>query len=158
MERESWKRALIERKPVGGDYDAMKRCRLIPSFLILHSSVCLGMPSFAAAPVGPEIRPSAWRNAFSMIAFSRSARSATKGIVGVVGLGEVGLEDVGASQLGSTQKFSPSQTTMGAFDDVLQFPNVTGPGIALEQIHRALTHTSNSLAGLLGVAVHQVFH
>ena len=29
---------------------------MIPSFLILNSSVCLGMPSFAAAPLGPEAR------------------------------------------------------------------------------------------------------
>jgi hypothetical protein len=94
-----------------GDYAVLKRCLLILNFLILHSSVCLGMPSFAAAPVGPEIRPSAWRSAFSIIAFSRSARSATKGMVCVVGLGEVGPEGVGASQLGSTQNISPSQST-----------------------------------------------
>src|SRR6266436_8138771 len=93
------------------DYDVLKRCRLIPSFLILESSVCLGMPSFAAAPVEPEIRPSASRSAFSIIALSRSARSATKGMVCAVGLGDVRLEDAGTSQLGSTQNVSPSQST-----------------------------------------------
>ena len=37
------------------NYEVLKRCRLIPSFLIFDSSVCLGMPSLVAAPVGPEI-------------------------------------------------------------------------------------------------------
>src|SRR3989441_13234354 len=36
-------------------YEVLKRCRLIPSFLIFDSSVCLGMPSLVAVPVGPEI-------------------------------------------------------------------------------------------------------
>jgi len=48
-------------------------------------------------------------------------------------------------------------TQQGAFDDVLQFPNVARPVIAPEQIQRLLAHTSNFLSGLLGVAVHQVF-
>src|ERR1700736_122145 len=51
-------------------------------------------------------------------------------------------------------KYLPFTKHHGAFDDVLQFPNVTGPVIALEQIERVLAHTSNSLTGLLGVAVH----
>src|SRR6202035_3800935 len=103
-----WMGLLLRRsgKDYLGGHEVLKRRRLIPSFLILDSSVCLGMPSFAAAPVGPEIRPSASRNACSIIAFSRSARSATKGMVGVVGLG-----DAGTSQLGSTQNTSPSQRT-----------------------------------------------
>src|SRR5260370_41850599 len=101
-------RALIEEsmKDEFGSHELLKRRRLIPSFLILDSSVCLGMPSFAAAPVGPEIRPSASRSAFSIIAFSRSARSATNGRVGVVELG-----DAGTSQLGSTPQTSPSHRT-----------------------------------------------
>jgi len=36
------------------DQAVLKRYRLIPSFLILDSSVCLGMPSLAAAPLGPD--------------------------------------------------------------------------------------------------------
>jgi len=82
----SWSGFLFEVRPEGQtvDYEVLKRCRLIPSFLILKSSVCLGMPSFAAAPVGPEIRPSASRSAFSIIAFSRCERSATNGMVGAV--------------------------------------------------------------------------
>src|SRR5882724_12788173 len=43
-------------------YEVLKRCRLIPSFLIFDSSVCLGIPSLVAAPVGPEINPSASRS------------------------------------------------------------------------------------------------
>src|SRR5881409_3037340 len=37
------------------DYEVLKRCRLIPSFLIFDSGVCRGMPSLLAAPVGREI-------------------------------------------------------------------------------------------------------
>src|SRR5580692_9175749 len=104
---------LIEMTPRSrdGDYDVLKRCRLIRSFLILDSSVCLGTPSLVAAPVGPEIWPSASRSAFSIIARSRSARSETKGTVCVVGLDDLGLVGAGASQLGSTQNISPSQST-----------------------------------------------
>src|ERR1700720_1668966 len=51
-------------------------------------------------------------------------------------------------------KYLPFAKHDGAFDDVLQFPNVTGPVIPLEQIQSVLAHTSNSLTGLLGVAVH----
>ena len=48
-------------------------------FLIFDSSVCLGMPSLVAAPVGPEISPAASRSAFSIISLSRSTRFATSG-------------------------------------------------------------------------------
>ena len=44
-----------------------------PSRLILDSSVCRGIPSFAAAPEGPEIRPWLSARAASMISTSRSA-------------------------------------------------------------------------------------
>ncbi|MCU1259233.1 MAG: hypothetical protein JWO80_2118 [Bryobacterales bacterium] len=47
-----------------GNYEVLKRFRLIPSFLIFDSSVCLGTPSFAAAPARAETRPSASRSAF----------------------------------------------------------------------------------------------
>src|SRR3989441_8767799 len=51
-------------------YDDLKRYRSIPSFLIFDSRVCLGRPSFAAAPVAPPMTPCASRSAASMIAFS----------------------------------------------------------------------------------------
>jgi Tetracyclin repressor-like, C-terminal domain len=44
-----------------------------PSRLIFDSSVCRGIPSFAAAPEGPEIRPWLSARAASMISTSRSA-------------------------------------------------------------------------------------
>src|SRR5260370_17360697 len=43
------------------DQDVLKRCRLIPSFLIFDSTVCLGMPSLAAPPPGPPMTPPASR-------------------------------------------------------------------------------------------------
>ena len=65
---ESWRFGRIEQSGVGlkgdedpdgtegqmGGYEVLKKYRLIPSFLIFDSSVCLGMPSFAAAPLGAE--------------------------------------------------------------------------------------------------------
>src|SRR5260370_23903133 len=60
------------------NHEILKRYRLIPSFLIFDSSVCLGIPSLVAAPVGPEISPAASRSAFSIISLSRSTRFATK--------------------------------------------------------------------------------
>src|ERR1051325_3455727 len=55
------------------DYEVLKRYRSMPSFLIRDSRVCLGRPSFAAAPVAPPMTPWASRSASSMIAFSRWA-------------------------------------------------------------------------------------
>src|SRR2546425_3635469 len=52
-------------------YDDLKRYRSMPSFLILDSRVCLGRPSFAAAPVAPPMTPRASWRALSMTAFSR---------------------------------------------------------------------------------------
>jgi hypothetical protein len=63
------------------NYEILNLCRLIPNLFIFDSRVCLGKPSFAAAPVGPEILPCASRNAFSIIVFSRLARSETNGAV-----------------------------------------------------------------------------
>src|SRR2546426_4589366 len=96
----SWRQCQLAERT---DQDALKRCRLIPSFLIFDSSVCLGMPSLAAAPVGPPITPLASRSAVSSISLSRSTRLATSGT-------DV-AEDLGAtrvSQVSSTEKISPS--------------------------------------------------
>ena len=35
------------------DQDVLKRCRLIPSFLIFESSVCLGYAQFGSSTGGP---------------------------------------------------------------------------------------------------------
>ena len=99
-----WKGEKVpEGRKAMGDYEVLKRCRLIPSFLIFDSSVCLGTPSFAAAPAGPETKPSASRSAFSIIAFSRSARS----VANTDAAASLGVARV--SQVSSTKKVSPSE-------------------------------------------------
>src|SRR2546427_2105805 len=84
--------------------EALKRYRLIPSFLILDSSVCRGMPSLTAAPVGPPTTPSDSRRAASRISLSCSTRSAIRGAVVAAGLGVTCV-----SQVSSTKKVSPSK-------------------------------------------------
>src|ERR1700724_3572172 len=86
----------------GGDQEVLKLCRLIPSFLIFDSSVCRGMPSLVAAPVGPETSPSASRSAVSIISLSWSIRFATSGTLDAAVLGVTGV-----SQVSSTEKISP---------------------------------------------------
>src|SRR5437867_4065065 len=53
-------------------YPGLNRCLLMPRLAIFDSSVCRGIPSLAAAPDGPEIRPSLPASAASIISFSRS--------------------------------------------------------------------------------------
>src|SRR5258708_6112111 len=85
------------------DYDVLNWYRLIPNFLIFDSSVCRGMPSLVAAPVGPEMSPSASRSAVSIISLSWSIRFATSGT-----LEAAVFRVTGVSQVSSTQKVSPS--------------------------------------------------
>src|SRR3977135_3464088 len=85
------------------NYEVLKRCRLIPSFLSFDSSVCRGMPSLVAAPVGPETSPSASRSAVSIISFSWSIRFATRGTLDAAVFGVTGV-----SQVSSKEKVSPS--------------------------------------------------
>src|SRR5258705_12894402 len=68
-------------------YEVLKRCRLIPNFLIFDSSVCLGMPSFVAAAGGPERSPPASRRAFSIIFLSPFTRFAPSGTLVSAALG-----------------------------------------------------------------------
>src|SRR5260370_42158720 len=68
----------IPRDQKGKGY-TLKRRGLIRSLRIFDSRVCRGRPNFAAAPPGPETKPFVSRSAFSIIAFSRVARSAEKG-------------------------------------------------------------------------------
>src|ERR1700733_3483432 len=82
----------------------LNRCGVIPSFFILDSSVCLGIPRIAAAPFAPAIRPAASRTAFSIITFSRSAISFAR-----VALRADDLGLTVRSQFGSTENVSPSQ-------------------------------------------------
>lgn len=61
---------------------ALNRNLLTWRFAILESSVCRGMPSFAAAPDGPATRPSLSASAASMSSLSRSAiEAASRGVV-----------------------------------------------------------------------------
>src|SRR5712671_708802 len=83
--------------------EALKRYRLMPSFLILDSSVCRGIPSLTAAPVGPPTTPSDSRSAASSISLSCSARLATSGTDAIADLGATCV-----SQASSTKKVSPS--------------------------------------------------
>src|SRR5258707_2040852 len=57
--------------------EALKRYRLMPSFLILDSSVCRGIPSLTAAPVCPPNTPSDSRSSDSSNYPSRSSTLAT---------------------------------------------------------------------------------
>jgi hypothetical protein len=56
-------------------YEGNRLCRYVsmPSRLIFDSSVWRGIPSFAAAPDGPDIRPWASARAASIISASRLA-------------------------------------------------------------------------------------
>src|SRR5215472_17772252 len=56
-------------REVGGRWPYLS----IPSRLIFDSSVCRGIPSLAAAPDGPDIRPWLSARAASIISTSRSA-------------------------------------------------------------------------------------
>src|SRR5258706_10647693 len=55
----------------GDNCSALNRAFLILRFLILESSVEGGIPSTAAAPDGPAIRPLLFANTSSMISLSR---------------------------------------------------------------------------------------
>src|ERR1022692_3838668 len=102
-ERPPFRPLLNFRHPSTRDQADLKLYRLIPSFLIFDSSVCLGMPSLAAAPLGPEIWPVVSRSASSIIRFSRSARFAISGTLEGADLGATSV-----SQVSSTQNVSPS--------------------------------------------------
>src|SRR5580700_186609 len=84
--------------------EALNRYLLIPNRFIFESSVWVGMPSFVAAPVGPETRPLLSASAASIISFSllcRTPLSANAGLAAV-------WEDGRLSQVSSTAQISPS--------------------------------------------------
>jgi hypothetical protein len=56
----------------GSSYTVLKRCVLIFNDLIFESRVDRGMPSLAAAPVGPDTRPLVSAKAASILSFSRA--------------------------------------------------------------------------------------
>jgi hypothetical protein len=75
----------------------------MPRLMIFDSSVCRGIPSLAAAPDGPEMRPRHAAKAVSINARSCSASAATNGTAGLDGWG-----DSRSSQVSSTAKGSLS--------------------------------------------------
>jgi len=68
--REFAKKSRIREREESRSQTFLKRNLLIFSDRILDSRVEAGMPSWAAAPEGPDTRPPAAANAFSMISFS----------------------------------------------------------------------------------------
>src|SRR6266851_2459823 len=84
----------------------LKRFLLTFSDLIFDSRVDPGMPSFAAAPDGPDTRPPLSRRAASMISFSWAAgfRDSPRWLFGLAAWG------CRESQLPSTAKFPASHT------------------------------------------------
>ena len=77
---------------------------LIPNRFIFESSVLVGVPSFAAAPVGPETRPLPAASAASIISFSVLFRTPLSANAGLVAVWEEGR----LSHVSSTTQMSPS--------------------------------------------------
>jgi hypothetical protein len=107
----------------------MGRCRRrkIPRLFILESNVVRLSPSLAAAPWGPPISPPAARNVCKIRATSCSRN---------VPCGATRVIDVvcdGGRGLGSTPIVRSDD---GAFNQVLEFPYITGPMVCNECIHR----------------------
>src|SRR5438552_17147110 len=123
----------------------------MPSFLIFDSSVCRGMPSLTAAPVGPPTTPSDSLRAASRISLSCSTRSATSGAVVLASLGVTCV-----SQVSSTKKVSPFRQNHRTLDYILQLADVARPIVCVEELDRLLVYVSNLLAQFFGVAVDQV--
>ena len=85
-------------------YTLLKRNLLILSERILDSRVEAGMPSWAAAPDGPDTRPPVAANAASMTSFSWAGDFLVVDIRRRRGVAST------ESQLGSTENRSVSQT------------------------------------------------
>src|SRR6266851_652197 len=84
--------------------EALNWYLLIPNRFIFESSVLVGMPSFVAAPVGPETRPLLAASAASIISLSLLCRTPLSANAGLVALWEEGR----LSQVSSTTQISPS--------------------------------------------------
>jgi len=96
---------------------------LILSDRIFDSSVDRAIPSLAAAPVGPNIRPWHSRRASSMISFSVAATfSERKGVFPDLRQAAAGIA---SSHYRKVFGFAHDYR---AFDNVLQFTNIPGQG------------------------------
>ena len=90
-------------------------------------SVCLGMPSFAAAPTGPAIRPWHAANAASMISFFAPDKHGDKR-----NRWSRSLPFPLQPGLVNGKGFAIAQYD-GPLDDILQLANVAGPVVGLKQ-------------------------
>src|SRR5713101_6599480 len=91
------------RRMVGNTtYAHLNWCLLIRRLLIFDSSVVRGIPSFPAAPDGPEIRPRLSSRAALIISFSRFANVAAR----VTGVFVPRVSE--CSQVSSMENVSPS--------------------------------------------------
>src|SRR5712691_3081356 len=84
-------------------YRFLKRYLSIPNALIRESSVCRGIPSFLAAPDGPEVLPLDSFRAASINSLSRRDKSSANGTVGPVSFCGLVL-----NHASSTENISPS--------------------------------------------------
>src|SRR5258708_36454620 len=96
----------------------------MPSLLSFDSSVCRGIPSLAAAPEGPEMRPWDSANAVLIISTSRCAnagrpfRPSHDSVGGRLNQPFINRERV------------PFAQNDASLHHVLQFANVSGPSVA----------------------------
>ena len=129
----------------------------MPRLAIFDSSVWRGMPSFAAAPDGPETRPLLAFSAFSMIVRSCSESRRPR-----LRVGEFCDRGVVSGRLTQPafvhRKCVAVAKQNGALDDVLQFAYVAGPIVHGEQVQRSLLNVANPLPGALSVAIDQILH
>src|SRR2546428_589633 len=120
--------------------------------LIFDSSVWRGMPSFAAPPQGPEIRPRDAASAAPISSFSPSARVVTRRAIPLDRSSWFPLEPL----LVDRERVAIAQHH-GPLDHVLQLAHVPWPVVGLKQLHRLLVDGADALPGLLGVALDQIF-
>ena len=129
----------------------MKRRLSIPKPAIFESRVCRGIPSFAAAPEGPEIRPWLSANADSIISFSRSVSVAIRGIVRPATRAGFPLQPgrIDGERLAFAQNYGP-------LNDVLQLAHVSRPVVRLKNFNGVHSNGAERLARLPGIALDEM--
>ena len=131
----------------------------MPRLAIFDSRVWWGIPSFAAAPRGPETRPWHSANAASIAFRSRSANSLfSSGRTSWRRNLPPRLLDRFSRQPGLINEERVSITQdHGTLNDVLQFADVSWPIVGLEKLQRLLLDMADPLAGSPGISFDQVF-
>ena len=132
----------------------------MPRPAIFDSRVWRGIPSFAAAPRGPETRPWHSARAASIAFLSRSAnsflssaRTPERETRSSRELARFSLQPC----LVDGERFSFAQDH-GTLDYVLQFADVTWPIVGLEKIQRLLLYMADPLSRSLGISFDQILH